>query len=120
LERAPHAAAAHPLAARLQVTPFCAGSLTAIAVRLADLFSSTVCADGEMLTKIGGGALAEPPPQPMVLAARATAAKIPTSVTRFFDLITDLLIEIEGLSVPFNSRQPGLSKAAMCPSPQRS
>jgi hypothetical protein len=73
-----------------------------------------------MLTKIGGGALAEPPPQPMVLAARATAASIPTSVTRFFDLITDLLIEIEGLSVPFNSRQPGLSKAAMCPSPQRS
>lgn len=62
LESVPHAAPVHPLPDRLQVTPLFAVSLTTVAVMVADLLSSMVCADGNAFTEIGRGGF--PPPQP--------------------------------------------------------
>jgi len=83
----PQADPAHAVPVRLQVTPLLAVSLTTVAVMLADLLSSIVCADEKAFTEIGGDC---PPPHPKLLTARTITPNVAIGDTQFFDLIAGL------------------------------
>jgi hypothetical protein len=90
LESVPHAAPAHPLPDTPQVTPLFAGSLKTVTVMIADLLSSIVPADKETWKEIGGGGVAEPPPQPETETVMIVARSIPMSDPLFFDVMANL------------------------------